>query len=176
MRGESTCLAALVWHLLLLNTTATPPPGATNDTRPSILFIHTDSMDGRMLSPSSAAKLLHLQRLAARGVNFQWSYTTAPECVPSRSSVSFGRRNDQTMATNCGKGLDCDYPTLANRLNDGGYEVTVKGRRDYNWYGNSFSPRNIRNWMMQQSNEQLKSAADSQQQLTAVTGCPLFHS
>jgi len=51
------------------------------------------------------------------------------------------------MAANNGKGLDCDYPIMANRLNDNGYEISVRGRHDFNWYADGFTPRNISNWM-----------------------------
>ena len=100
-----------------------------------------------MMGPDSPAVLPNLRKLAARGVAFALTYTAAPECVPSRSSVWSGRRNDQTMASNNGKGLDCDYPILANRMNDAGYEVSVQARHDFNWYGDAFTPRNISNWM-----------------------------
>jgi iduronate 2-sulfatase len=74
-----------------------PPPNAKNDTRPSILLIHVDSMDGRQIEEGSAALTPNLDKLAARGVKFSMTYTAAPECVPSRSSVWSGRRNDQVM-------------------------------------------------------------------------------
>lgn len=104
-------------------------------------------MDGRMMASDSPAKLPNLRKLASQGVAFTLTYTAAPECVPSRSSVWSGRRNDQTMAANNGKGLDCDYPILANRMNSAGYEISVQARHDFNWYGDGFTPRNISNWM-----------------------------
>ena len=95
------------------STAAQPPqppaPGPPNASRPNILFLMCDSMDGRVLDPTSQlyAKLEmpNLRKLAARGVNFVNTYAASPQCVPSRTTMFTGRRIDQTKTWNNGQGV-----------------------------------------------------------------------
>ena len=54
----------------------------------NVLFLMCDSMDGRVLDPTSpvheALEMPNLRRLAAEGVNFVKTYAASPQCVPSR--------------------------------------------------------------------------------------------
>ncbi len=68
-----------------------------------------DSMDGRLLDPSSelygAVEMPNLRRLAQTGVNFVRTYAASPQCVPSRTSMFTGRRTHEIKAWNNGQGL-----------------------------------------------------------------------
>ena len=70
--------------------------------QPNILFLMCDSMDGRVLDPtspvSSRLEMPHLRALASTGVNFLNTYAASPQCVPSRAAMFTGRRTDQTRA------------------------------------------------------------------------------
>ena len=66
--------------------------------RPNILFLMSDEMDGRILDPSSPQvkpPMPNLNRLAASGALFTGAYNQAPQCVPSRSAMMVGLRTDQ---------------------------------------------------------------------------------
>lgn len=94
-------LLALLWAL------RAPPVLAK---RPNILFLMTDSMDGRVLDPeavqSQAVELPFLRDFFAKqGTNFVRTYANSPQCVPSRSSMCTGRRTDQIEAWSNEKGL-----------------------------------------------------------------------
>ena len=68
--------------------------------QPNILFLMCDSMDGRVLDPtstvSSFVQMPNLRKLASRGTNFINTYAASPQCVPSRTTMFTGRRIDQT--------------------------------------------------------------------------------
>ena len=69
-------------------------------TQPNVLFLMCDSMDGRVLDPTSPVskrlQMPNLRALASTGVNFLNTYAASPQCVPSRTSMFTGRRTDQT--------------------------------------------------------------------------------
>ncbi len=77
-------LAVLVPTLLAADSGAAP--AAANETLPNILFLMCDSMDGRVVDPSSPVSKYvatpTLDALAAEGVNFVRTYANSPQCVP----------------------------------------------------------------------------------------------
>ncbi len=95
--------------------------------KPNILFLMTDSMDGKLfatfsltllaivstnktqkkgrnMDPTSAQYPLmnmpNLRGIASQGVTFTRHYTNSPQCVPGRSALFSGRRTDNTRAFN----------------------------------------------------------------------------
>merc|ERR1712195_59792 len=79
------CLAAMAISLVA----ALPVSNKHN-----ILFLMCDSMDGRVLDPTSAISsnldLPYMWSLASQGVNFASHYSNNPQCAPSRSSMFAG--------------------------------------------------------------------------------------
>jgi len=90
--------------MLLLLSSSAP---ATS--RPNILFLMCDSMDGRVVDPSAPLSKLvatpTFDALASDGVNFVRTYASSPQCVPSRASMLSGRRTDQIRAFSNDNGL-----------------------------------------------------------------------
>ena len=84
---------SLLLHHAASAASATPPP--------NILFLMCDSMDGRILDPTSPVSkrvaMPNLRQLAAQGTNFINTYAASPQCVPSRTTMFTGRRIDQTQ-------------------------------------------------------------------------------
>ena len=72
--------------------------------RPNVIFIMTDSMDGRSLDPLSAQYSLlnmpNLRNLAKQGVSFVRHYSNSPQCVPGRCAMYSGRHTHHTFALN----------------------------------------------------------------------------
>lgn len=67
---------------------------AAASSKPNILFLMVDEMDGRILddnSPQFKPPMPHIRNLMSQGMNFPRSYTSAPQCVPARSSLLAGR-------------------------------------------------------------------------------------
>ena len=77
--------------------------------QPNILFLMCDSMDGRVLDPTSPVSKLvqmpNLRKLASQGTNFVNTYAASPQCVPSRTTMFTGRRIDQTQTWSNGQGI-----------------------------------------------------------------------
>lgn len=68
--------------------------------KPNILYLMTDSMDGRLVddaSPLSEVVDMPFLRgfLAKNGANFVHSYSPSPMCVPARTSMMTGRSPDR---------------------------------------------------------------------------------
>ena len=68
----------------------------------NILFLMCDSMDGRVLDPSSPVwdrmAMPNLRQLASEGTNFVRTYAESPQCVPSRASMFTGRYTHEIKA------------------------------------------------------------------------------
>lgn len=75
----------------------------------NILFLMCDSMDGRVLDPTSPVsqrmEMPNLRKLARLGTNFVRTYAASPQCVPSRTTMFAGRRIDQVRTWNNDQGL-----------------------------------------------------------------------
>ena len=96
--------------LLLLASLLLAPRAATADRAPNIIWLQTDSMDGRLLDPTSPYyEKIFLrgvkQGLVARGATFARHFTASPQCVPSRTSMMTGRYPHEMDTTNNGQGL-----------------------------------------------------------------------
>ena len=78
--------------------------------RPNILFLMSDSQDGRTIDPTDTSVFPvqatpNLDQLRARGVNFIRAYSANPQCTPSRATILTGRRTDQIRVWANGGGL-----------------------------------------------------------------------
>ena len=100
MRLSLALAAAVVASLLAGETVSGTPRGGwrvpREKRRNNILFLMSDSHDGRTLDPTDATvfpaqHLPNLRRLASRGTNFVRTYAHSPQCTPSRSSMYTGR-------------------------------------------------------------------------------------
>ncbi|MCA1809939.1 MAG: sulfatase-like hydrolase/transferase [Kiritimatiellia bacterium] len=101
----------------------------------NIVFIHTDSMDGRVMGCMGHPAMRHatpnIDRLAAEGVIFRNAYSNNPICCPSRASMLSGAFTHHCEAWNNHKGLEADTPTFLDHLEQAGYRNTVLGKTDY---------------------------------------------
>ena len=83
---------------------------AVASTVPNLMWLQTDSMDGRLLDPTSPyyrkLKLRGIKsKLVDNGVTFARHYCASPQCVPSRASLMTGRYVHEIDTTNNGQGL-----------------------------------------------------------------------
>jgi len=103
--------------------------------RRNILFIQTDSHDGRVMGcmghPAMGRATPNMDALAGGGVLFRTSYTNNPICCPSRSSMWSGRYTHHCEGWNNYKGLEPDTPTFRTRLDAAGYRTQTFGKTDY---------------------------------------------
>ena len=104
----------------------------TSHTTPNILFLHCDSMDGRVMGCADhpAAHTPNLDRLAAHGTRFHSAYCPFPVCVGSRVATWSGRHahRSQTWGNACGQGDDAG--TIVAALAEAGYDTVAIGRDD----------------------------------------------
>ena len=103
--------------------------------RHNILFIHTDSWDGRVLGcmghPAMRRATPNIDRLAARGTLFRNAYCNNPVCCPSRSSMMSGLFTHHCEGWNNYKGLEPGDPTFRTLMDDAGYQGEYHGKTDY---------------------------------------------
>jgi len=109
--------------------------GGGQGKRGNVLFIHTDSWDGRALGCMGHTAMRratpHLDGLARRGVMFRNAYCNNPICCPSRSSMWSGLYTHHCEGWNNHKGLSETDPTFQTRLDQGGYVTQTYGKKDY---------------------------------------------
>jgi len=107
--------------------------------RPNIVFIHTDSWDGRVLGcmdhPAMKRATPNIDRLAARGTIFRNTYCSHPICCPSRANMMSGQYTHHCESWNNHKGLEPGTPTFKTHMEKAGYLFATKnggyGKHDY---------------------------------------------
>ena len=104
-------------------------------TRPNILFLMTDQMQGRVLDPDNPCQTPHLDRLAARGVRFRRAYTPNAVCSPARASLMTGLLPHNHGVLFVEHTVDDDqavlrsqHPHWAQRLTEAGYTTGYFGK------------------------------------------------
>ena len=123
-------LAVLGWALSAPST-----PAKAAETPPNILFIQTDSMDGRVMGcvghPAMSRATPNIDALARRGVLFRNAYTNNPICCPARASMWSGWYTHHCEGWNNYKGLEPGTPTFRDQLDAAGYRTQTFGKTDY---------------------------------------------
>lgn len=108
--------------------------------RPNILFLFTDSWDGRMLGclghPALRNATPNIDRLARRGTLFANTYSNHPICCPARANLFSGQYSFRCESWNNHKGLEPGTRTFKDRLEqEAGYtfgsELGGFGKHDY---------------------------------------------
>ena len=99
-------MAFLCYAALLAAASAAP----WSSRPPNILWLQVDSLDGRLIDPTSPYydKLLvkgFKDLFVGGGASFVRHYTNSPQCVPSRTSMLTGRYASDVGTTNNGQGL-----------------------------------------------------------------------
>ncbi|MHC4623100.1 MAG: sulfatase-like hydrolase/transferase [Planctomycetota bacterium] len=117
----------------------------SKSTGPSIVFVHTDSWDGRILGclGHRAVKKAtpNIDRLARRGTVFRNTYCSHPICCPSRANMWSGTYTHRCESWNNYKGLDENAETVMTHLRKAGYRLAWEqggyGKHDYTSGGHS---------------------------------------
>lgn len=108
-----------------------------NKTRPNIILIVAESMDGRKMGcmNDKAAKGLtvNLDRLAEEGTLFNKAYSVFPVCNPARACLWSGRYPHYYSCWNNHEGLRENIPTFKTILEDYGYNTCALGPLDYTY-------------------------------------------
>ena len=103
--------------------------------RPNILFIQTDSHDGRLFGaaghPSMRGVTPNMDALAAAGTMFTTAYSNNPICCPCRASMWSGQYTHHCEGWNNYKGLEPGTPTFRDELDRAGYHTQTYGKTDY---------------------------------------------
>jgi arylsulfatase A-like enzyme len=104
-------------------------------TKPNILFLMTDQMQGRVLNPDHPCKTPNFDRLAAQGVRFPCAYTPNAVCSPARASLMTGllpHSHGVLEVIHCVDDDQCnlrtEFPHWAQRLEAAGYRTGYFGK------------------------------------------------
>lgn len=104
-------------------------------TRPNILFLMTDQMQGRVLEPEHPCLTPNLDRLASRGVRLRRAYTPNAVCSPARASLMTGllpHNHGVTDVIHCvdpdQSSLRTEKPHWAQRLVEADYKTGYFGK------------------------------------------------
>ena len=106
---------------------------AQNTEQPNIIFILADDLGAGDLQSTGHPYALtpHLDKLAAKGVQFERAYMAAAWCAPSRYGLMSGQYPARDF--NMSKNLKPDEPTITKILNDAGYATAHYGKWHMNW-------------------------------------------
>jgi choline-sulfatase len=94
-----------------------------------ILFSDQHRADALGVAGHPTVETPHLDRLATDGVRFERAYTTAPLCVPARTSMYMGVYPHNTHVLDHGNAwVPAEYDTFFNHLQDAGYVTAHVGK------------------------------------------------
>ena len=98
--------------------------------RPNVLFILSDDHSAPYLGcyGNSDLKTPNIDRLAKEGALFKKAYTTAPQCVQSRSSLMTGRNVLAVDMLRFSSALPAEHITFPEMMRKDGYFIGVCGR------------------------------------------------
>ncbi len=107
-------------------------PKERTDERPNIIVVFTDDQgyaDVGAYGIVDDIKTPHIDQLANDGVLMTAGYVTAPQCTPSRAALLTGRYQQKFgLDDNSFNPLPLDQITIANRLQDAGYQTGMAGK------------------------------------------------
>ena len=108
---------------------------STMRTRPNILFLMADQMQGRVLEPDHPCQTPNFDHLAAMGVRFTRAYTPNAVCSPARASLMTGLLPHNHGVLTVTHTVDADQSVLrankphwAQRLSAAGYRTGYFGK------------------------------------------------
>jgi arylsulfatase A-like enzyme len=98
--------------------------------RPNIFFILSDQQRWDTLGcyGQSLDVTPHLDRMAAKGVRFEYAFTPQPLCGPARACLLTGRHASQNGCYRNGIPLQPGQATIATLLSEQGYETSYIGK------------------------------------------------
>ncbi|MDH7601076.1 MAG: sulfatase-like hydrolase/transferase [Armatimonadota bacterium] len=100
--------------------------------RPNFLFVFPDQhrFDWVPWNPKVPVRMPNLEKLAARGVRFNWAFTPSPLCAPARACLASGREYERCGVKNNDQDYPIDQTTFYKLLRDDGYWVMGCGKFD----------------------------------------------
>ncbi|XP_047411136.1 arylsulfatase K isoform X3 [Sciurus carolinensis] len=139
----------LLWvFVLAASALAAPAPGADRPSRrasqaPNVVLVVSDSFDGRLTfhPGSQVVKLPFINFMKTHGTSFLNAYTNSPICCPSRAAIWSGLFTHLTESWNNFKGLDPNYTTWMDVMEEHGYQTQKFGKLDYTSGHHSISNR-----------------------------------
>ena len=100
------------------------------DAPPNIVFVLADQLGARWLPLYSHRQVTtpNLEDFAAESAVFERAITTAPICTPYRGCLLSGKYPTQTGILENGQAYPAEFKSLADHLNDGGYQTYYVGK------------------------------------------------
>lgn len=121
-----TCRALILLCFLLVGACSGTPAPAVLSTRPSILLVTLDTTRADAIGPEAVGvRTPSFDALAARGRRFRYAYATAPETLPSHSSMMTGLYPGGHGVHENARHLPDTHPVAAARLKDAGYRTAA---------------------------------------------------
>jgi uncharacterized sulfatase len=106
--------------------------GSENPNRPNVIFIFSDQQRWDTVScygsPLIENLTPNLDKMARKGVRFEYSFTCQPVCGPARSCLQTGKYATETGCFRNGIALPENEKTIAHWLSAAGYKVGYLGK------------------------------------------------
>ncbi len=116
------------------NATLLPGARAQQGTRPNILHLMVDQMQGAAIAGRSPCRTPNINRLAAQGILFERSYTPSAVCCPARAILATGALhwhngvfNQVHSPPSVHRDMFPDVITYSQRLKEVGYRQGYVG-------------------------------------------------
>jgi N-sulfoglucosamine sulfohydrolase len=106
-------------------------PAAEPPQRPNLLIITVDDMSADSIGVFGcrlADTTPNIDRLAARGMKFEFAHTHCGNCMPSRNALWSGRYPHNNRVEGFYQVPDADYAVLADLMHAAGYYTGIRGK------------------------------------------------
>ncbi|HXW05999.1 MAG TPA: sulfatase-like hydrolase/transferase [Vicinamibacterales bacterium] len=120
-----TIVAAFLGPACGGDRSSAPQPAALDRPRTSILLVTLDTTRADAIGPEAGIDTPAFNALATRGLRFRHAYATAPETLPSHSSMMTGLYPAGHGVHENGRPLGPDHEVLAERLQKAGYATAA---------------------------------------------------
>ncbi|XP_058512406.1 arylsulfatase K [Ochotona princeps] len=139
-------LLRLLWVSVAAASALAAPAGGQRrgaGQAPNVVLVVSDSFDGRLTfhPGSQVLKLPFINFMKKHGTSFLNAYTNSPICCPSRAAMWSGLFTHLTESWNNFKGLDPNYTTWMDIMENHGYRTQKFGKLDYTSGHHSLSNR-----------------------------------
>lgn len=128
-----TSASGIVGSTFMASNQSAETQSSDSQKQPNILLIMCDQLVPMLTGAYGhpVVKTPNLNRLAAKGIRFDATYTPCPICAPARACMLTGTYTSTNKVYDNAAALKCDIPTFCHYLTNAGYQTALSGKMHF---------------------------------------------